>query len=113
MKAVFLDFGTMGPGLDVAGLENVVDELVVYDDTEDGKVAERIADADLVMGKERGSPSDSNGEADRPRHLDDGLRLARTHLVDRGSLEETRIRSSSTRRPARRLRGARGFARVP
>jgi glycerate dehydrogenase len=49
MKAVFLDFGTMGSGLDVSELESLVDELVVYDDTADEQVAERITDFDIVF----------------------------------------------------------------
>ena len=49
MKAVFLDFGTMGSGLDVSELESLVDELVVYDDTTDEQIAERIADFDIVF----------------------------------------------------------------
>ena len=49
MKAVFLDFGTMGSGLDVSELESLVDELDVYDDTDDHDVAERIAGADIVF----------------------------------------------------------------
>ena len=49
MKAVFLDFGTMGSGLDVSELESLVDELVVYDDTTDEQIAERIADYDIVF----------------------------------------------------------------
>ena len=49
MKAVFLDFGTMGSGLDVSELDSLVDELVIYDDTTDDQVAERIADVDIVF----------------------------------------------------------------
>ena len=49
MKAVFLDFGTMGPGIDISELDRAVDELVVYDDTSAGEIAERIADADIVF----------------------------------------------------------------
>ncbi len=49
MKAVFLDYGTMGSGLDVSGLEDLVDEFVVYDDTTDEQIAERIADFDIVF----------------------------------------------------------------
>jgi glycerate dehydrogenase len=49
MKAVFLDYGTMGSGLDVSGLESLVDELVVFDDTADEQVAERIAGFDIVF----------------------------------------------------------------
>jgi glycerate dehydrogenase len=49
MKAVFLDFGTMGSGLDLAELEDVVGELVIHDDTSDYEIAGRIADADIVF----------------------------------------------------------------
>ena len=49
MKAVFLDFGTMGSGLDLKELESLVDELVVFDQSPDDKVAERIADVDIVF----------------------------------------------------------------
>jgi glycerate dehydrogenase len=49
MKAVFLDFGTMGTGLDLQELENLVSELVIYDDSPDATVAERIADAEIVF----------------------------------------------------------------
>ena len=49
MKAVFLDFGTMGAGLDLRGLESLVDELVVHDQSPDDTVAERIAGADIVF----------------------------------------------------------------
>lgn len=49
MKAAFLDFGTMGPGLDVGELEALVDELIIYDVTRDREVAERIADVDIVF----------------------------------------------------------------
>ena len=49
MKAVFLDFGTMGTGLDLRELESLVSELVIYDDSPDTTVAERIADAEIVF----------------------------------------------------------------
>jgi len=49
MKAVFLDFGTMGAGLDLRQLEGLVSELVVYDDSPGDTVAERIADAEIVF----------------------------------------------------------------
>jgi len=49
MKAVFLDFATMGAGLDLRQLESLVSELVVYDDSPDATVAERISDAEIVF----------------------------------------------------------------
>lgn len=49
MKAVFLDFGTMGSGLDLEELESLVDEFVVYDESPQDTVAQRISDADIVF----------------------------------------------------------------
>jgi glycerate dehydrogenase len=49
MKAVFLDFGTMGAGLDLRELESLVSELVIYDDSPDATVADRIGDAEIVF----------------------------------------------------------------
>ncbi len=49
MKAVFLDFGTMGSGLDLGELESLVDELVVHDESPRDTVAQRIAGADIVF----------------------------------------------------------------
>lgn len=49
MKAVFLDYSTMGSGLDLEPLRDVVSELVVHDVTDNDQVAERIADTDAVL----------------------------------------------------------------
>ncbi|HSN51967.1 MAG TPA: D-2-hydroxyacid dehydrogenase [Woeseiaceae bacterium] len=49
MKAVFLDFGTMGAGLDLGELEGLVGELIVYDQSPQDTVAARIAGADIVF----------------------------------------------------------------
>ena len=49
MKAVFLDFGTMGPGLDVSGMRSLLPELEVFEVTEDRQIAERIRDAEFVL----------------------------------------------------------------
>ncbi|HEX5787845.1 MAG TPA: D-2-hydroxyacid dehydrogenase [Woeseiaceae bacterium] len=49
MKAVFLDFATMGPDLDLAVLEEAVGTLAVFDTTSDAELPGRIADADAVF----------------------------------------------------------------
>jgi len=49
MKAVFLDYGTMGAGLDLGELESLVTELTLFDDTGNDEVASRIADVDIVF----------------------------------------------------------------
>jgi len=50
MKAVLLDWATMGPGLDVSELRALLPELDIYDDTDDSQLSERIADAEIVLG---------------------------------------------------------------
>ncbi len=49
MKAVFLDWATMGPDLDTGQLRALLPELEVFDVTEDHEVAERIQDAAFVL----------------------------------------------------------------
>jgi glycerate dehydrogenase len=49
MKAVFLDYATMGPGLDLGPLKRFFDEFVVYEQTADDAVGDRIHDAEFVF----------------------------------------------------------------
>ena len=49
MKAVFLDWSTMGPDLDVSEMRVALPDLTIFDVTEDHQVAERIADATYVL----------------------------------------------------------------
>ena len=49
MKAVFLDWATMGPNLNTGGLRALLPELEVFDGTEDHQVATRIQDAQFVL----------------------------------------------------------------
>jgi glycerate dehydrogenase len=49
MKAVFIDFGTMGPGLDVSGMRALLPELEIFDVTADSQIAERIQGVEIVL----------------------------------------------------------------
>ena len=49
MKAVFLDFATLGPGLDVSGLRNLFSDLQVFDVTEASQIAERVQGAEFIL----------------------------------------------------------------
>jgi glycerate dehydrogenase len=49
MKAVFLDFATLGPGLNVDVMHEAMPDIEIYDETGDSDVAERIADAEIVV----------------------------------------------------------------
>jgi glycerate dehydrogenase len=57
-KAVFLDFSTMGPGLDMTPLTELAPDLELFDTTTDEQVSERIRDAEVVfVNKVRLTPS--------------------------------------------------------
>jgi len=49
MKAVFLDFATMGSGLDISPMRALLSELEVFEITDASQVAERIRDAEFVL----------------------------------------------------------------
>ncbi len=49
MKGVFLDWATMGPGLDVSRLRSLLSDLTLYEVTRENEVAERIAGAECVL----------------------------------------------------------------
>ena len=49
MKAVFLDYATMGPGLDLQPLRALFDDLVIHEHTDPRQTAERIRDAEFVF----------------------------------------------------------------
>lgn len=50
MKAVFLDWATMGPELDISALRALLPDLEIYDESTSDEVAERIAGAAIVLG---------------------------------------------------------------
>ena len=49
MKAVFLDYATVGPGLDVSPLSNLLPELEIFEMTEEYQVLDRIRDVEFVF----------------------------------------------------------------
>ncbi len=49
MKAVFLDFATMGPGLDIGSIRTLLPEIEVFEMTANDEVAERIRGAEFVL----------------------------------------------------------------
>jgi glycerate dehydrogenase len=50
MKAVFLDFATMGPGLDIESVRKVLPEIEFFDVTSDAQIAARIEGAEFILG---------------------------------------------------------------
>lgn len=49
MKAVFLDYATMGPGLNLAPLQVLFPALGLFDNTTDEDLAERIRDVEFIF----------------------------------------------------------------
>ncbi len=49
MKAVFLDFATMGPGLDVSAMRALLPELEIFDSTRSDELEQRITGAGIVL----------------------------------------------------------------
>lgn len=54
MKAVLLDWDTMGPGLDINELRALLPDLRIYGDTTPQQTIERVADAAIVLGNKVG-----------------------------------------------------------
>ena len=50
MKAVFLDWATMGPDLDISAMEALLPDLEVYEESTAEEIVERLADATIVLG---------------------------------------------------------------
>jgi glycerate dehydrogenase len=80
MKAVFLDYATMGSGLDLAVLEDAVGELAVFDTTSAAQLPERIADADAVLTNKMRLDREALSGAPRLRFI--GLTATGTDNVD-------------------------------
>ena len=49
MKAVFLDYATVGPDLDTSPLSDLLPELEIFDASSDDEVIDRIRDAEFVF----------------------------------------------------------------
>ena len=99
MKAVFLDFGTMGGGIDLADLRSLFSELQVFDDTADEQIAERIADAEFVLTNKARLTAGIIDAAEKLRYI--GLTATGTDNIDldaasRNSVAVANIRAYCT-----------------
>ncbi len=95
MKAVFLDFATMGPDLDLDPLRNVVTDLIIFDVTDDAEVADRIADADIVFTNKIRLTQDLLQQATNLRFI--GLTATGTDNIDLDSAKRHGIAVSNIR----------------
>lgn len=95
MKAVFLDYATMGGGLDLGPLQAVVDELVIHDVTSGNEVAARIADADAVLTNKIRLTPQLIGAAPRLKFI--GLTATGTDNIDLGAARKHGIAVANIR----------------
>ena len=80
MKAVFLDYATMGPGLDLRPLRALLPELEIFDVTRDDQVAPRIRDAEFIFANKIRLTPDLLENATQIRFI--GLTATGTDNVD-------------------------------
>lgn len=80
MKAVFLDYSTMGPGLDMSPLSELFTELEVFDATNDDQIADRICAAEFVFANKIKLNDDLLAMADKLRFI--GLTATGSDNID-------------------------------
>lgn len=80
MKAVFLDFATMGPNLDLSPLTELLPDLELFDGTADELTAERIRGAEFVFTNKIRFDDETLGNAKSLRFI--GLTATGTDNVD-------------------------------
>lgn len=95
MKAVFLDYGTMGPGLNLDPLRSIVTDLVIFDVTAGAEVADRIADTDIVYTNKIQLTQDLLQRAVNLRFI--GLTATGTDNIDLASAKRNGIAVSNIR----------------
>ncbi len=80
MQAVFLDYATMGPDLDLQPLRALFPELKLYDDTTDDEVAARISGVEFVFTNKIRLTSELLLQANDIRYI--GLTATGTDNID-------------------------------
>ena len=85
MKAVFLDYATVGPGLDTSPLTEQLPELEIFAVTGENQVVERICDAEFVFANKVRLYGDLFEAAPRLRFI--GLTATGTDNIDLDSAQ--------------------------
>ena len=80
MKAVFLDYATVGPGLDTSPLSDLLPELNLFDATSEEQVVDRIRDAEFVFANKTRLRDAVLAEAHKLRFI--GLTATGTDNID-------------------------------
>ena len=89
MKAVFLDYATMGPDLDPSPISDLLPDLTLFDVTPDELTAERIKDAEFVFTNKIRFDDETLGNAKSLRFI--GLTATGTDNVDLSGADKYEI----------------------
>lgn len=95
MKAVFLDYATMGSDLDLTTLRSLFSELQLFDDTNDDEIAERISDAEFVLTNKIQLTDTLIESASRLRYI--GLTATGTDNINLAAAEKNGIAVANIR----------------
>jgi len=89
MKAVFLDYATVGPGLDMSPLTDLLPDLEIFDATDDDQLIDRIRDAEFVFTNRVQHTDEILGAAVKLRFI--GLTATGTNTIDLASARKHNI----------------------
>ncbi len=95
MKAVFLDYATMGPDLDLGPLRELFDDLEIYDDTDDDQMVERVRDVEFAFTNKIRFTEELLREASKLRYI--GLTATGTDNIDLVTAEANGIAVANIR----------------
>jgi glycerate dehydrogenase len=95
MKAVFLDFATMGPDLDLSALQGQFSDLELFDETSDDEIAARIKNAEFVFTNKIRLTNELLSEARKLRFI--GLTATGTDNIDLKTAKEHGIAVANIR----------------
>jgi len=89
MKAVFLDYSTMGPDLDLWPMRQLLPDLEIFEATDDSQIGERIRDVEFVFANKIKLTPDLLEDAAQLRFI--GLTATGTDNVDLESAKQHNI----------------------
>ena len=95
MKAVFLDYATMGPDLDLQPLRALFSDLDIYDETTHEQMVERIRDAEFAFTNKIRFTEELLREADKLRYI--GLTATGTDNINLVTAEQNGIAVANIR----------------
>jgi len=95
MKAVFLDYATMGPDLDLKPLHDLFDNLEIFDETDYDEMVERVRDVEFAFTNKIRFSEELLREASKLRYI--GLTATGTDNIDLVTAEANGIAVANIR----------------